>query len=152
MKKILTTLIGTSLLAGTLYASENMKMDHSKMSMTTTQADSESKIQGKQDRYYKYSTKKDYSMEVKTSSKLKQGFNNIDVRIKRKSQQVNNADVILSILHPNNNVVDYKKNMTNKDRNYSFKVNLPEKGEYSYILTFSRSGGVIRTFRGRLSI
>jgi hypothetical protein len=41
MKKILTTLIGTSLLAGALFASGNMNMmDQSKMSMTQKECQS----------------------------------------------------------------------------------------------------------------
>lgn len=103
-------------------------------------------------KYYSSQTINDYKVEVKTKTQLTQGLNSIDVQIRRKSQQIHNADVILSILHPNNKVVEYKRNITNKDRNYSFKVDLPENGEYSYVLTFNRMGGVIRKFRGNLKI
>jgi|AntRauTorcE11897_2_1112592.scaffolds.fasta_scaffold195299_1 hypothetical protein len=47
MKKILTTLIGTSLLAGALYASENIKIDHSKMTMSQSECQAMMKTQKK---------------------------------------------------------------------------------------------------------
>jgi hypothetical protein len=58
MKKILTTLIGTSLLAGALFASGNMTMDDSKMSMAQSECQSMMKTQ-----------KKMHNMDEKKTSK-----------------------------------------------------------------------------------
>jgi len=103
-------------------------------------------------KYHSSKTINDYKIEVKTKTQLAQGLNNIDVKIRKKSRIINNADVTLSILHPNNSVIEYKRNMTNENKYYSFNINLPVIGEYSYVLTFSRNGGVQRKIRGNLSL
>jgi len=95
---------------------------------------------------------KDYRISVKAHDTLSEGKNKISVKIRHNSHIVENAIVIFKLYQPNSKSVEYKSKVTNDNGRYLFNVNLPQKGEYKYVLTFHKLGGVRRTTRGGFTL
>lgn len=95
---------------------------------------------------------KDYSVLVKSASDLKIGANDIYANFKHKGHTHNDLNTKLTVYSPSNTQVDYKGVNTEKNGKYVFKVNLPEKGTYKYVLTFSHETGVSHSKRGTFDL
>ena len=95
---------------------------------------------------------KDYTVLVKPATELKQGNNDIKVNFTHKGHSHNDLNTKLTIYSPNKPSIDYKGVNTKNNGEYVFNVNLPEKGTYNYVLTFSHNVGVTQTERGSIDL
>lgn len=95
---------------------------------------------------------KDYRISVKALDTLSEGKNKISVKIRHNSHIVSNANVIFKLYQPDSKMVVYKSKVINDNGRYSFNVNLPQKGDYKYVLSFNKLGGVIRNTRGGFTL
>lgn len=96
---------------------------------------------------------KDYSVSVKLHDKLKLGHNEFNAKILYKSIPINNANVSFELFKPNGELVKYTSKTLNNNKNYTFNVELKEKGEYTYLIVFNKmDGGVTRYSRGSFEL
>ena len=102
--------------------------------------------------YLSSELKNDYSVSVKADDKLSKGNNDINVKILHKGHIAHNVNVTLKMYQPNDQVVEYKNSITNKKGNYSFKIDLPKKGDYRYVISFNKKLGVTRYSRGGFTL
>ncbi len=63
----------------------------------------------------------------------------------------NDLNTKLTVLSPDKTSIDYKGANTNKNGDMS-NINLPQKGSYNYILTFSHNVGVTQNKRGSFNL
>ena len=103
--------------------------------------------------YLSQQTTKDYGVHVKVYDDLKIGNNEVNVKILYKTKALDGVNVNFKLYKPNGEVVEYKSNTVNDKSNYVFNINLTEKGEYRYVITYNvMTGGVTRDARGSFSI
>jgi hypothetical protein len=95
---------------------------------------------------------KDYTVIIKPATELKQGYNDININFTHKSHVHNDLNTKLTIYSPNKSSKEYKGINTKKNGEYVFNINLPEKGSYRYILTFSHNVGVTQIKRGSFDL
>ena len=95
---------------------------------------------------------KDYTVIIKPATELKQGNNDINVNFTHKGHSHNDLNTKLTVLAPDKTSIDYKGVNTKNNGEYVFNVNLPQKGSYNYILTFSHNVGVTQTKRGSFNL
>ena len=103
--------------------------------------------------YLSQQTIKDYSVNVKVYDNLEIGNNEVNVKILYKTKILKNADVTLKLYKPNGEIVEYNSNSVNNKNNYVFNINIPENGEYKYVVTYNvMKGGVTRSSRGSFKL
>lgn len=103
--------------------------------------------------YLSQQTIKDYSVNVKVYDNLEIGNNEVNVKILYKTKILKNADVTLKLYKPNGEMVEYKSNIVNDKNNYVFNINIPENGEYKYVVTYNvMKGGVTRNSKGSFKL
>lgn len=128
MKKFTIAALGIGLLIGNVYAQDVANTIHSSEYI------------------------KDYFEVIKTESSLKKGLNSINIDFKHNSHTHNDLNTKLTIYSPNGKSIDYVGVHTKKNGQYQFKVNLPEKGDYGYVLNFSHTVGMTHTKRGSFNL
>lgn len=103
--------------------------------------------------YLSQQTTKDYGVHVKVYDDLKIGNNVLNVKILYKTKALDGVNVNFKLYKPNGEIVEYKSDTVNDKSNYLFNINLTEKGEYRYVITYNvMTGGVTRDSRGSFSI
>ena len=105
------------------------------------------------DIYLSQQTTKDYGVLVKVYDELKLGINEINVKVFYKTKALDGVNVNFKLYKPNGEMVEYKSNTINDKNNYVFNINLEEKGEYKYVVTYNvMTGGVTRDSRGSFKL
>ncbi|WP_151947714.1 FixH family protein [Aliarcobacter butzleri] len=105
------------------------------------------------DIYLSQQTSKDYGVLVKVYDELKSGVNEINVKVFYKTKALDGVNVSFKLYKPNGEMVEYKSNTINDKNNYVFNINLEEKGEYKYVVTYNvMTGGVTRDSRGSFQL
>ena len=105
------------------------------------------------DIYLSQQTSKDYGVLVKVYDELKSGVNEINVKVFYKTKALDGVNVSFKLYKPNGEMVEYKSNTINDKNNYVFNINLEEKGEYKYVVTYNvMTGGVTRDSRGSFEL
>ena len=89
------------------------------------------------DIYLSQQTSKDYGVLVKVYDELKSGVNEINVKVFYKTKALDGVNVSFKLYKPNGEMVEYKSNTINDKNNYVFNINLEEKGEYKYVVTYN---------------
>lgn len=103
--------------------------------------------------YLSQQTIKDYSVNVKVYDNLEIGDNEVNIKILYKTKILKNAHVNLKLYKPNGEIVEYNSNSVNNKNNYVFNINIPENGEYKYVVTYNvMKGGVTRSSRGSFKL
>lgn len=103
--------------------------------------------------YLSKQTNKNYGVDVKVYDDLKIGNNEFNVKIFHQTAPLNKANVSFKLFKPNGEIIEYKSNTANENYNYVFNINLEEKGEYKYIVTYHvMIGGVTRDSRGSFKL
>ena len=103
--------------------------------------------------YLSQQTTKDYGVLVKVYDELKSGVNEINVKVFYKTKALDGVNVSFKLYKPNGEMVEYKSNTINDKNNYVFNINLEEKGEYKYVVTYNvMTGGVTRDSRGSFQL
>ena len=103
--------------------------------------------------YLSQQTSKDYGVLVKVYDELKSGVNEINVKVFYKTKALDGVNVSFKLYKPNGEMVEYKSNTINDKNNYVFNINLEEKGEYKYVVTYNvMTGGVTRDSRGSFQL
>ena len=99
--------------------------------------------------YLSQQTTKDYGVLVKVYDELKLGDNKINVKVFYKTKALDGVNVNFKLYKPNGEIIEYKSNTANENYNYVFNINLEEKGEYTYVITYNvMTGGVTRDSKG----
>jgi hypothetical protein len=105
------------------------------------------------DIYLSQQTSKDYGVLVKVYDELKSGVNEINVKVFYKTKALDGVNVSFKLYKPNGEMIEYKSNTINDKNNYVFNINLEEKGEYKYVVTYNvMTGGVTRDSRGSFQL
>lgn len=103
--------------------------------------------------YLSQQTTKDYGVLVKVYDELKLGVNEINVKVFYKTKALDGVNVNFKLYKPNGERVEYKSNTINDKNNYMFNINLEEKGEYTYVITYNvMTGGVTRDSKGSFKL
>ncbi len=103
--------------------------------------------------YLSQQTTKDYGVHVKVYDDLKIGNNEVNVKILHKTKALDGVNVNFKLYKPNGERVEYKSNTANENYNYVFNINLEEKGEYTYVITYNvMTGGVTRDSKGSFKL
>ena len=103
--------------------------------------------------YLSNQTNKDYKIEVKVYDDLKIGDNEFNVKIIYQTLPLDGVHVNFKLYKPNGEIVELKTKKANDKNNYVFNINLEEKGEYKYIVTYHvMIGGVTRDSRGSFQL
>ncbi|MDD3054758.1 MAG: FixH family protein [Aliarcobacter sp.] len=103
--------------------------------------------------YLSQQTTKDYRVHVKVYDDLKIGDNELNIKILYKTKALTGVNINFKLYKPNGEIVEYKSNTVNDKNNYTFNINLTEKGEYSYVTTYNvMTGGVTRDARGSFKL
>ena len=93
-----------------------------------------------------------FSLNMKSHDNLKVGINKLYAKVIKDSNVHSQYDVRLKLFTPDNTVVTYKSLKVMDTGVYPFSVDLKEKGQYGYVLTYSLRGGVTRVAKGRFEI
>lgn len=105
------------------------------------------------DIYLSQQTSKDYGVLVKVYDELKSGVNEINVKVFYKTKALDGVNVNFKLYKPNGEIIEYKSNTANENYNYVFNINLEEKGEYTYVITYNvMTGGVTRDSKGSFKL
>ncbi len=105
------------------------------------------------DIYLSQQTSKDYGVLVKVYDELKLGDNKINVKVFYKTKALDGVNVNFKLYKPNGEIIEYKSNTANENYNYVFNINLEEKGEYTYVITYNvMTGGVTRDSKGSFKL
>ena len=105
------------------------------------------------DIYLSQQTSKDYGVLVKVYDELKSGVNEINVKVFYKTKALDGVNVSFKLYKPNGEMVEYKSNTINDKNNYVFNINLEEKGEYKYVVTYNvLTGGYPRNSSGSFQL
>ena len=103
--------------------------------------------------YLSQQTTKDYGVHVKVYDDLKIGNNEVNVKILYKTKALDGVNVNFKLYKPNGEIVEYKSNTINDKNNYVFNINLEEKGEYKYVVTYNvLTGGYPRNSSGSFQL
>ncbi len=103
--------------------------------------------------YLSQQTTKDYGVHVKVYDDLKIGNNEVNVKILYKTKALDGVNVNFKLYKPNGEIIEYKSNTANENYNYVFNINLEEKGEYTYVITYNvMTGGVTRDSKGSFKL
>jgi hypothetical protein len=103
--------------------------------------------------YLSQQTTKDYGVLVKVYDELKLGDNKINVKVFYKTKALDGVNVNFKLYKPNGEIIEYKSNTANENYNYVFNINLEEKGEYTYVITYNvMTGGVTRDSKGSFKL
>ena len=103
--------------------------------------------------YLSQQTTKDYGVLVKVYDELKLGDNKINVKVFYKTKALDGVNVNFKLYKPNGEIIEYKSNTVNENYNYVFNINLEEKGEYTYVITYNvMTGGVTRDSKGSFKL
>ena len=103
--------------------------------------------------YLSQQTTKDYGVLVKVYDELKLGDNKINVKVFYKTKALDGVNVNFKLFKPNGEIIEYKSNTANENYNYVFNINLEEKGEYTYVITYNvMTGGVTRDSKGSFKL
>ena len=103
--------------------------------------------------YLSNQTNKDYKIEVKVYDDLKIGDNEFNVKIIYQTLPLDGVHVGFKLYKPNGEMVEYKSNTINDKNNYVFNINLEEKGEYKYVVTYNvLTGGYPRNSSGSFQL
>lgn len=103
--------------------------------------------------YLSQQTTKDYGVLVKVYDELKLGVNEINVKVFYKTKALDGVNVNFKLYKPNGEIIEYKSNTANENYNYVFNINLEEKGEYTYVITYNvMTGGVTRDSKGSFKL
>ena len=103
--------------------------------------------------YLSQQTTKDYGVLVKVYDELKSGVNEINVKVFYKTKALDGVNVNFKLYKPNGEIIEYKSNTANENYNYVFNINLEEKGEYKYVVTYNvLTGGYPRNSSGSFQL
>jgi len=103
--------------------------------------------------YLSKQTNKNYGVDVKVYDDLKIGNNEFNVKIFHKTKALDGVNVNFKLYKPNGEIIEYKSNTANENYNYVFNINLEEKGEYTYVITYNvMTGGVTRDSKGSFKL
>lgn len=92
-----------------------------------------------------------YSVNMNTNG-TQIGESTINVSIRGRSGIVSNAYLQLTVNNPDDSVKVYRTHQPINIDQYVFKVNTPQKGNYSYVLKYNKMGGVDHYEKGSWKI
>ena len=103
--------------------------------------------------YLSKQTNKDYTIDVKVYDDLKIGDNEFNVKIIYETLPLDGVHVNFKLYKPNGEIVELKTKKANDKNNYVFNINLEEKGEYQYVVTYNViTGGYPRNSSGSFQL
>ena len=103
--------------------------------------------------YLSKQTNKDYTIDVKVYDDLKIGDNEFNVKIIYQTLPLDGVHVNFKLYKPNGEIVELKTKKANDKNNYVFNINLEEKGEYKYVVTYNViTGGYPRNSSGSFQL
>ena len=129
MKMLKSAVIGATFLLGTLYAQAGELQVNT---LTSEQI-------------------KDFRVKMTTQNKLNLGSNKIMVKIFHDGHLHSDYDVKLKVYAHDGKAVVYQDMKNRNDKKYVFNVNLNDKSNHGYLLSYRLRGGVIHYAKGRLS-
>lgn len=103
--------------------------------------------------YLSKQTNKDYTIDVKVYDDLKIGDNEFNVKIIYQTLPLDGVHVNFKLYKPNGEIVELKTKKANDKNNYVFNINLEERGEYKYVVTYNViTGGYPRNSSGSFQL
>lgn len=98
------------------------------------------------------SSMKNYNVTIFSKKSINSNFNKLKLKISNKTTSLSGLDVTISIYDPSRNLKKYK-HIKNYMFDYYIDYNLYKKGEYTYIVKFTKHiGGVVHSIRGSFNI